>query len=457
MNNIRLLSTIALAAFIAAGCNEDNTPGTVFSEGNSITLPQDGGTYEILYTGTPIVDGVSGDSWIHDIDTDTEGTVTFAFDANGTGSDRETVIQFSTAAGNSLTVEVNQSATSDNPLYSCNIPYSDDYSVKFKLSARDEGSRCFYGITEADRYPQFSTDQYFIDAEIERIRKQQGDDAVASHFFTDSLSTTVNGLSSDTEYIIYCTSLDDDYRLTGELATFPFSTKEPVQFNLSVSINGPIAIFTTNPNHAERKYFIAPFTVNECSEYDSVEEAVISILDYELGHNAWNMGYSLADYVDLISTCSAQKVYSECAVDIEYYGACFGIAVDEAGTSIVSTSEMEIVRFVPEPVEPSDNVITIEITGITQTSCDYKVTVTEEDDPYLFFIDTVANWENYDDDELMEYIAPLFSINSYGRFGETTGTLPNMTPGTEYMAFAFGAAGGRPTTELTKVVFTTLD
>ncbi len=142
------------------------------------------------------------------------------------------------------------------------------------------------------------------------------------------------------------------------------------------------------------------------------------------------------------------------ASETEHLVFVFGVLADGTVDGKVLSE-----RFTTHAVGSSDNVVTFEVTDLTETSATVQTTTTNNDPYFVDFIkyNTVKDMT---DDELISGI-----VKSYGSFlsagivyGDTefvwnsTGWIES---GTEYVVFAFGYEGGIVTTGLFRSSFTT--
>lgn len=452
---------IILAALsILYGCGLDNSGQAIEFAEEDILLEATAGSYTVNYTAPEsivITSATAGDNWITEISTSESGKIHFEYEANTSQQDRETVIRINTASSTAY-LSVTQKHGNTNPDFSISVGSVNDYTVDFGIEYLGETeTRNFFGAETYSAFSQISGVQNFINYQLEKLRKTAESEGVSfeellkERTFTTSVDSSLEGLESETEYILYCCSIDTEGNIVSELAYETFSTKEPIAFNLKTDINGPVVTLSTDPDYDDRGYYFDAFSVGECGSSDNIEETLLEIIREELDFYAWSEGITVEEYLDNILTYGDGSKRRELYAETAYYG--FAVCLS---SSVEVASPMEIVEFTTDKVQPSDNIIEITISNLTRSGCDYAVTTTN-DDTYLFFIDLADNWKDYDDESLMENIAGTYPTTSFGRSGNAEGTVTTLEPGKEYIAFAFGCVAGTPTTDLTRVYFTTLD
>lgn len=137
----------------------------------------------------------------------------------------------------------------------------------------------------------------------------------------------------------------------------------------------------------------------------------------------------------------------------DYVLYCY--AIDDEGNQISAVKELE---FKTGTSAPSDNVITVELSNITQKSVDLNITTTN-DDQYFVTAQKKSSVDNFEnDDELVwSMMEQLYSSPMYFKNGNFTGNegFSYLTPDTDYVLLVFGFDES-PTTSVQKIPFHTL-
>lgn len=130
-------------------------------------------------------------------------------------------------------------------------------------------------------------------------------------------------------------------------------------------------------------------------------------------------------------------------------GRMYAFAIDDKG---LMSSELTVVNFEAESVQ-SDNVISLEVSGIEANSANWKSTATNKDS-YVVKLGKMADYSGMTNDEVLEKLLEEPNLSVYE--GNASGTLDNLEPGTGYVLFAFGYEDGVATTNLVREEFYTL-
>lgn len=133
-----------------------------------------------------------------------------------------------------------------------------------------------------------------------------------------------------------------------------------------------------------------------------------------------------------------------------YYAVAVGI--DETG---MTCTDVVYEKFTTLKEEESVNTFTISAPQITTNSAQLKI-VTENDDPYIFAIESKGNTDGLTDAELAEFI--IQSNMAWGGLEQMTFTGTNIIDhvgmaGWEYEAIAFGYQDGSITTDIVRLPF----
>lgn len=440
---------------MAAGCTKENTSvSKIVFESDTVNVSGLGGNAEIKYSIENPVEGtavkpLSGEGWITGFDVATEGTIAFEVAQNTTEKQREAIVEVSYGSAKAYFTVIQGDEMAVTGDFGISILSLNDYEIHCSITPENgkENMPYIYGIIDRETYNRFSSDEYFWDYIIESR--------------PDFVSETVTGnvqeasfahLEPLSGYVVYCAGTDDSGNNTTELSLLKFTTKEPVTFGLSQEVDGAFATLHATPSYDDRWYYFDAFSVGECGGRESAYDYIVDLVQYACSYNSWGSTEMAEKYMRAIMTTGESSKRIELAESTDYFAIaiCFDFQCNP-------TSEMTITEFSTEEVQPSDMLITIDITDITTLGAHYKVTPTN-DDQFLFFVeavDTINEMWSEDDDELMSMIASFFPTTSYGRAGIQEGNVNNLEPGTRYMAFAFGCEAYKPTTRLFKAYFTT--
>lgn len=457
-------SQLMVLLFLAYGCTKDDVlKSRIICDESVITVSAEGGECIVSFSVENPASGyklyaLCDDSWLKvQSVSQEEGEIIIVCQPNDLETVRETSLNI--YYGSALSsVSVMQLAESFSGDFTFNQEYVTDWNVKYSISYVNPNTSYLYGIEKKENYERFSDDSYFFDYIMEEARKSavaEGkdlDEVLSSMISSGNTECYYDSLLPDTDYIVYSFPIDMHNELMGDMGRQSFSTGDPITFELDFDIHGPVVKINTVPSYDNRAYYSSALTVDECEGDESnVENAIMKLLNQEISYFAWYSGYTIAEYVDLITETTSSTKRVELYEATDYFG--LALCLDTTGKL---ASEVAVEQFKTGIVEPSDNVITINISNISSTGADWAVTVTDEEDTYLFFVDESANWSGKTDKDIMDEVSAIAPTMYYGRYGNSNGQIVDLKPGTEHIAFAFGCVAGKITTGLTKVYFNTL-
>ncbi len=273
----------------------------------------------------------------------------------------------------------------------------------------------------------------------------------------DVFDMTISQLEANTEYLIYAYGLELDGTRTTDIYREYVTTKNiekvNVTFDIDAQVAGSSVDVTVTPSDNNVYYYFDAIDVESVqSEFGGdIAEAAKYFIDYNLMlGNAYGM---TAEEVILEIASQGQDHYLfEMEAETEYIIFAMAVSTDGKVISDVTTKNVTSGK-----VEPSDNVITLNVDSTTTSSVTVSTTATN-DDPYFLGIEPAAYFNGMSDEEIMASI-----IESYGSYinysienGNVDGLeLIGLDPGTEYLLMAFGVQSGTATTALVKQLVST--
>lgn len=449
---MRKLIFILIPLFLlAAGCSqkENNPVSGLVLDAEEVTISGLGGSAEIGYTIENPVDGqevkaVSGETWVSDI-TVSDSKISFYVDENLTEEVRKAVVEVTYGSSRTYFTVVQGDEYPVEGEFAIDMISLNDYELKCSITPEQEDMTYLYGIVDRATYDRFSSNDYFWDYVIEKTPD------FASKTVTGSIDElSFDHLTPNTRYIVYCAGVDNNGDNITDVSVLKFSTKDPITFELTQDVDGPMVTLHAKPSYDDRWFFFDAFTVDECVNGETPYAYILAMLQDECAQLSWWLGMTYEEYMRGIMTLGESSKKKECLPSTDYYAVAMAMDFE-----CNATSEMAMMEFKTDDVHSRDLEISIEITDITSLSAKYKTTVTT-DDQYLFFIeamDVIRQEWSTDDDELMQIIASIFPTDTYGRVGNQQGNVTYLEPGKEYLAFAFGCEAATPTTPLFKAFF----
>lgn len=447
---------------------EPGDPKLTLSE-DSVEAPAEGGVFFIEYT---LENPVEGEEFVFDgaadwfeIYAEEDGNKFIVeVDENATADERSAVVN-GHYADIDFTVTVSQEVVS-----AFAISVSDEKESSFVISVIPDDKEMTYLCTqiEHNQYSIYSSAEEYIQAyknsfayiaslygltvpqymeKLGLIRKGDIKDELVRNVVpgrtyyvccvgydpkTDGLTTALNKVSCETVAIEY----------------------QETSFDLELYVNGPVVGLDVTPEDPERRYVTGAVQFagsGDVDPYDIVTSMQVQL--FQLYDKITDSGFEFADAVKGVTYAGQDHFIWELVENQRYFA--FAVAVDLNTGFINSTPN--VVEANTTAVQPSDNVITIEVSDIEQYQAYAKITVTNEYDPYILGTIPVSQLEGLSDEEILtELTSGKYSLPQ-AKSGSRELTLTNLQANTEYYALAWGSVKMQPTTKLYKVKFTTLD
>lgn len=439
----------------------------------SITLASGGESVNVAYMIENEVNGVKlnvtdNADWLQ-VNTEKARIITLTAEVNESGEDRSTELVLSYEGAEDVTLEVTQPCFI-NPL---KVMVSDVTAtgVTFSVTTSDDALTWIPMVTYKESFEYFDTpDELFANdleyfAYLADIQDMNRAEFIESMVAVGSLEdVTLDGLQPSTDYVLYAYGITPEGRRTTDIVSSPFRTDDPYEgdlyFEFEASEEDYILNYTITPN-----YTGVPFYYDIMTK-DRAEDLKYRYGDLRSGIQAEEIDPFINELLELGMIEGPEDyflIYSESnVVDWGYYElkaatsyVLYAVKWDEQCKLIGPVSTYE---HTSQPVDMSENQITLEVANVTQSSADAVVTVTN-DDPYVVMPIRKSEVENLTDDELFVYVSTKYDylIGEYTYTGNNTKTFSRMRSDTEYMLIAFGFKAGTMTTaEIDKVTFTTL-
>ena len=401
------------------------------------------------------------EEWIT-IDKIGETIVEFSVAENG-GQERVATLKLSYGAERN-TLKVRQKGY-EAPLQ-LTIVKSDATSVTFSVKAVDEQMTWIGQIVGKEWFESHTTEELLY----EDMRYYNGVanemDITLEEYLSSVLSRgsheniRMSGLDSLTDYVVYIYGLSASGEVTTRLFHAEFSTEAPyegndVTYDIDVEVNRAVATITITPSHEGVAYFNNLITREDFEAYggdiNAAADAVIAkIID---DYAAWD--YTLAETFEYNTDYLATQYEFEAMANTEYVAFAF-----KWNEKCERLSEVSYEWFEVGEIAPSENVITMEISNVTQSTFDI-VTTTTNLDPYVISpVPVVEIAKMRTDDAIFKYL-----LNTYGTSGLTyylceggvKGTFSGLAAGTEYAVLVFGYEAGTLTTAMLRQNITTAE
>ena len=401
------------------------------------------------------------EEWIT-IDKIGETSVEFSV-AENDGEERVATLELSYGAERN-TLKVRQKGY-EAPLQ-LTIVKSDATSVTFSVKAVDEQMTWIGQIVGKEWFESYTTEDILYEdmryyngvADEMGITVEEYLSSVLSRGSHENIR--MSGLDSLTDYVVYIYGLSASGEVTTRLFHAEFSTEAPyegndVTYDIDVEVNRAVATITITPSHEGVAYFNNLITREDFEAYggdiNAAADAVIAkiIEDYA----AWD--YTLDDTFEYNTDYLATQYEFEAMANTEYVAFAF-----KWNDKCERLSEVSYKWFEVGDIAPSENVITMEISNVTQSTFDI-VTTTTNSDPYVIFpVPVMEIAKMSSDDAIFKYLLNTYGTSGLGYYlceGDVKGTFSGLAAGTEYAVLVFGYEAGTLTTAMLRKNITTAE
>ena len=268
-------------------------------------------------------------------------------------------------------------------------------------------------------------------------------------------SIRITKLTPDTEFVVYVYGISLEGERTTDIIDIHVKTEPPhegdITFEFSVKEEDFVLEYTVTPSHTGVDYFCGIMSEEELNYWketlgtDNLKtilqkgsiDSTIALLqqwDYISDRTEFFSIYNLSDILE--------DGWFECKADTKYY-----IMAAKWNNNCDIIGEVGYTEHTSAHLEKSNNVLTLELKNLTQSSVDVKTTTTTND-PYVILPLRAEVVKGLSDEELFELIMSEYDyvISSYTYEGNTTNTYGSMRPDRDYVIVAFGYKAGTLTT-----------
>ena len=353
----------------------------------------------------------------------------------------------------------------DAPL-KLNIERVDATSVTFSVTALDENTTWIGQIVGRDWFETFTTEE-LLNEDMRYYRGVADEEGIS---LEEYLSTVLSrgshsnirmaGLDPNTDYVVYIYGLTSTGMVTSRVFHAEFSTEpsyegNDVTYDINVEVNRAIAKISITPSHEGVAYFNNLITREDFELYggdvNKAADAVIAkiIEDYA----AWD--YTLAETFEYNTDYLATEYEFEAMANTEYLVFAF-----KWNDKCERLSEVSYKWFEVGEIPASENVITMDISNVTQSTFDIATTTTTLDPYVIFPIHAQEIAKMRTDDAIFNHIFSTYGTSGLAYYiceGDVAGTFSGLDAGTEYAVLAFGYEAGTLTTSIVRQNITTAE
>ena len=472
----------ALTLTLLAGC-KGNEPEvkpqgdtTLTLDIKSIEATADGGHFEVNYTLENPVEGaelkvMAEKEWVYNIDTTTDGVISFDV---ATSYDAE---------ARTCRLELIYPGVYPNPTLTVKQAVGKEHSIKLELVNAAATTITMNVVPQDKTMPYIfilGTGKYFeenggelmysdealwaSDMEIfESFGGAFGGDAstgAAAFMYTgDMMGHQFTGVTPNTTYVAYAYGFDNE-TLTPltEISRLKITTTTvsdyTLHFDFNVEVDGPNVSIDVAPQGYDGYYYYGVFWAKDVAGASAEELRSYCEQTWENDKAYYSSFFDTPEQglhfiFNELAFRGAQHLDVELDANTEFILWAFGMD-DEA---LMNTTP-EFYNFTTGGVTASENTFTLSVTELHPRKATVKVETTN-DDSYVATLVAGDRFEGNTDAEIMEYILENFTVQYIN--GTMSDTATGLVPSTEYELLVFGAQAGAPTTELSRLKFTTAE
>lgn len=426
-----------------------------------LEVPFEGGEYRIGYTISNPQEGVSlqfneTPDWIT-ATTENGNTIVITVSPNESGEGRVADIS---GYYDECTFEI-QVAQSRKPDFEIKVNDVTESTFSVTATPRDENLQYLFLYQELNEFNSYGGDEGYLEAALTYYNAVASKNGMTLNEYLDfilkkgeSVNETENLVPGRT-YIAGCVGYDYDNCCfsTGlnkiEINTVAVELDE-MSFEYDVKVNGPVIDLNVVPSDTERYYYVG--VAQNTDEIPPADEVVTQFQTqiYAKLKVITKYGYPVEEAVKMTAYHGEKDIDWELAENTKYYA--FAVGVDMRG--YINTTPV-FAEINTTDVQPSDNVITVELLEVLKDHVTARTIVTN-DDPYIVGGIAAEKFKGMTDEEILEELfSGKYNLPQSDR-GPIEFELTRLKPGTEYLIFAFGYAAGKVTTDkIYKTEFTT--
>lgn len=332
-----------------------------------------------------------------------------------------------------------------------------DRSIKATVTPLDEQTSYLCTVVERKTLDaQFAGDPLAYTADLLRRKAEESGKTVGEIVATLTVKgrteKTFDGLTPETEYLLFALGIESDGTPATECVTAPFATDGTyVPFVITHDeLTGTSVKITVTPHAQTEPYFYDMLPKAIWEEYHAGDAA--TYLEHFV-QDKLDKGGNLDDIFSVIATTGTDSHDFTGMIPATEY-VTFAIGID---TQCKPTTESVVVTFTTEEVV-SDNLFSIRFENPQFDGIDFTVTPSNED-TYFYMWKTQAWCDKRSDDEIVAALLDEYGFMIdylYSYTGETTYENEHvMSTDTGYCVLIFGYENGASTTPLSKFSFRT--
>lgn len=452
------LAFLVLFSVMTTGCKKSTA--TIVLGTQTIEAAASGGEYSFTYTagnsgGGQDISVSSVQEWINGFDASSAGVVKFNVDPNTDARSREGSIEVEYAGGgDALSVKVIQAGNDGAFQIVCSSTAS---SIIYRIMPADKGMTYMYSMMDKATFESYADKMDICNEEIAELKEKADMFGRPLEEYLrgilqigDSPVITEDLMLPDSEFYVYAYGLDADGTVTVPPVSTAVSTK-PLEktdagFDIRNEQDGNIVTVVVEPVDDSQTYIRGTILASEFTDtfFEDMQDDIFSQVRTQR-----NSGLSDMDILDGFSSKGKTTEVLKLETETDYVS--YAVAIDG---SFLLVSEPAVVEFRTSAVEVSDNIINISVPMLRGHFAMYEVTTTNSDN-YVLFVKKYSVWQGMSDEDIIESLTLGKDLTSQIRSGNTSGFARELDEETTYAFVAFGYNNKKPTTGLTKCMFTT--
>lgn len=478
------LSVLFLSLMVAVACNEnppvEEQPTTAVELAQTyLDVAAGGGDYAVNYTITNPIAGIdivatADVDWVTDLKGE-NGTLRFKAAENPLNEERTAIITVKYPAIDNVYLELKQ-AGFDGVTFQMDITNKTTTTCTSKVIPSDPETPYIIYMAELDYFYNMgiatAEDLFIDDYNYFMGMAEQYDVALLEEFllmnqiaFKGESVISWTNMTPDKEYVLYAYAIEinddnSDYSLASPIAYTMFSLSSSelseVEFDVQIEVNGPEATYNIKPINYDGKYYLDIF-----EEGDYMYRSEGSVLDQSYARtiaNTWmsmisiymQSGYTPEQLLEIMCL-QGEETYSEVRKSATNYAmVIYAIEMVDGLPQVASMPQL--INFSTEAVEASDMILDIKVENNYVRVADITVTPST-DEPYTIALVAKEEVPTGTDQEITSWLLDNFDMSLYR--GSIFSHVNSLKPQSEYSILAFGYYGGKITTELFRLDFTT--
>ena len=436
--------------------DSESTDAPVIELGESeITLDSDGASVRVAYIVHNPIEGqnitVSADAEWLEADTSRARMLGISAQTNETGEERKATVTVSYQDAEDVTLSVTQ-AFFVNPL-AIEVKSVDATGVVFTVTTTDPELTWIPMVTYKESYEYYETPDDLFNSDIEYFEYLADINDMTLADFIEMMAAAgsmedvrLGGLQPSTSYVLYAYGITKQGRRTTDIVAHHFTTEDPyegdITFSFEVEENDYVLDFKITPSHTGVPYYYGIVTQAQWDKWSVAYGG-----DVSKAIQAEDIDATLKDLVDLGMMSGPEDyflLFSEADVmDFGYFelkaNTDYVLFASKWTEDCKLTGPVSTFKHKSQPIDPSDNKLTLKMENITQSSADAVVTTTNSD-PYTVINVKSDEIDGMTDEEIFEFVSTKYDyiISEYIFNGDKRRNYGRMRPDRDYTFLSFG-------------------